>query len=331
MVLDDYQRLTDVIESDKKANDRKTAVAEETATTANATESANESAPDDCGHDHFEPIADGKDEASKEPEAGNSGGETESEKPTAQPKERETHSKEEKRDYAWKELTRKNAELKRRIRELEEKEERYKRSASTPVKRENFQNDEDFRQAAFDQMMDMRSLKDNSEELESVRGRLSEAEAEEQNLAVERNIETLFPTKEARQQYADTINKAVKFGFGQFLSETDAGQEINDFCIHSPVGAAIMYHLAGHAGDFKVLMSDPSSQRRTARLISLEANIGKLYARDPNKGQTQTTAEKPTAEAKKENKLPRMGNLKNTAPAGEPSDDDLIAFVRQYG
>lgn len=330
MVLDDYQRLTDVIESDKKAGDRKTeAKAEDAEPAATGEGTAQEDASDDCGHDHAEPIAEGAADADKSSEVENSDGRTDSEKPTQKPKE--FHSKEEKRDYAWKELTRKNAELKRRIRELEAKEERYKASASTPVKRENFQNEDDFRNAAFDQMMDMRALRDNSEALNEARERLGESEAEEVNYRVRDNIARLFPTEEARKEYRDAINEAVKYGFGQFLEQTVPGQEINDFCINSPVGSAIMFHLARHAGDFKTLMADPSSQRRTARLISLEANIGKLYARDPNKGQPKAKEVAPPSETRKENKLPRMGNLKNTAPAGEPSDDDLIAFVRQFG
>ncbi len=319
MPNDEFSRLTDVIAMDEKesAEERHSHEAEPAGT---GTEPVAET-PAEPKHEH-EPEVPAEGEAkAKEPDE--QGGNTVAKKPG-------THTKEEQREYAWKELTRKNAALKRRIRELEEANKRYGESVAKPVKPEDFEDESKFREASFNQMFDMRDMKKNADELEKVRNELTSSEAEELKYRAVENINTLFPTDEAKTEYVNAVSKAANFGFGRFLEETREGQEISDFCNNSNVGSAIIYHLAKHPNDFVMLMKDQNSQRRNSRLAVLEQNIMKLYAKEPAK-QAQTQAV-PAQEAPQEKKpLPRMGNLKNTTPAGELSDDDAIAFVRAHG
>lgn len=313
MPNDEYNRLTDVIAMDER-DGRKESAEPESEPAGTGTESVEEtSAEPEHDHSHDVP-ADGNGDA-KEPDG--QGGNTVA-------KKADTHTHEEKREYAWKELTRKNSQLKKRIRELEEANRRYSESVSKPIKPEDFDSDDKFREASFNQMFDMHDMKKNSDELERVREELSGGEAEELEYRAVENVNKLFPTEEARKEYSTAISKAAKFGFGQFLVNTDAGHEISDFCNNSEMGAAIIYHLAKHPNDFVTLMKDENSQRRIARLASLESNIGRLYSKTPEKTQQ-------AAPVQARNELPRMGNLKNTTPAGDISDDDAIAFVRQYG
>lgn len=316
MPNDEFNRLTDVIGMD--GNDKEeTPHSHEEEPAGTGTEPAPKTdAEPDRGQSTEVPAS--KEDDGKETDG--QGGDTVAKKSDA-------HTAQEKRDYAWKELTRKNAALKRRIRELEAQHRRYGESVAKPVKPEDFDSDDKFREASFNQMFDMHDMKKNSEELERVRGELSNGEMEELQYRAVDNVNRLFPTDEAKREYSTAVSKAVKFGFGQFLETTNEGREITDFCNNSEMGAAIIYHLAKHPGDFVTLMKDTSSQRRLARLANLESNIGRLYAKSTESARPTQAQAQP--QGKKE--LPRMGNLKNTTPAGDISDDDAIAFVRKYG
>lgn len=311
MPNDEFTRLTDVIGMDEKDVDKHP---DEQGMAGTGPDTAPNASAEPDG-EHTEEVPASPDADGKEPDG--QGGNTVAEKPR-------THTAEEKREYAWKELTRKNSQLKKRIRELEEANRRYSESVSKPVKPEDFDSDDKFREASFDQMFDMHDMKKNSDELKRVRKELSDGEAEELEYRAVENVNRLFPTDEAKKEYSNAVSKAAQFGFGRFLEETDEGREISDFCNNSEMGAAIIYHLAKHPNDFVTLMKDTNSQRRIARLANLESNILRLYSKKPE------TAPRPEpAQGKKE--LPRMGNLKNTTPAGDISDDDAIAFVRKYG
>ena len=318
MPNDEYNRLTDVIDMDDR-NRKEEPPAEPEPEPAGTGKDHADTTPAEPDHDHSHDVPADGDGQGKEPDG--QGGDTVAKKP-------DTHTHEEKREYAWKELTRKNAALKRRIRELEEANKRYSESVSKPVKPEDFDDEEKFREASFNQMFDMHDMKKNSDELERAREELSGSEAEELEYRAVENVNRLFPTEEAKKEYSTAVSKAAQFGFGQFLVNTEAGREISDFCNNSEMGAAIIYHLAKHPNDFVTLMKDSNPQRRVARLASLESNIGRLYSKAEGKA-AQPQGQPASPQAKKE--LPRMGNLKNTTPAGDISDDDAIAFIRQYG
>lgn len=320
MPNDEFSRLTDVIAMDegkgRKEEPAKPDTKSEPAGTGTEPVATASAEPD---HDHSHDVPADGDGDGKEPDG--QGGDTVA-------KKTDTHTHEEKREYAWKELTRKNAALKRRIRELEEANRRYSESVSKPIKPEDFDDDDKFREASFNQMFDMHDMKKNSDELERARAELSGGEAEELEYRAFENVNRLFPTEEAKKEYSTAVSKAAQFGFGQFLDNTEAGREITDFCNNSEMGAAIIYHLAKHPNDFVTLMKDENSQRRVARLANLESNIGRLYSKVPG---TATQAQNKPAQPQAKKELPRMGNLKNTTPAGDISDDDAIAFIRQYG
>jgi len=313
---DEFSRLTDVIEMDEKESAEE-AHSHESEPAGTGTDTVEKTTAEPNRESEPEVPAEGKPE---EREPVEQGGDTVAKKP-------EAHTKKEQRDYAWKELTRKNAALKRRIRELEEANRRYGESVAKPVKPEDYEDDAKFREASFNQMFDMHDMRKNSDELERVRNELSSSEEEELQYRAQANVDLLFPTEDAKKEYSTVVSNAAKYGFGRFLSETPEGMEISDFCNNSEVGAAIVYHLAKHPNDFVALMKDTSAQRRTSRLAVLEQNIMRMYAKEPEKAPEQ----KPVAAPQQEKKpLPRMGNLKNTTPAGDISDDDAIAFVRAH-
>ena len=275
------------------------------------------------GHSHPEPATEEKGE--KPDGLTGAGDEDHGTDRKADPEKPAKRTHEQKRDYAWDTVTRKNAEYKRRIAELEETNRKLKESVERPLAEKDFKNFSDFSKASMEQMLDARDLRKNEADLEQQRVILDEQEEEIRSQRTAENIDQMFPTPEAKKEYADAVRTATEHGFGKFLYETPQGKDIVDFCDHSPIGAKLIYHLARNPDDFVTLLKDNSRMRLNSRMSVIERAILSRSKAVPN--EASHAGKKPEAGA-----LPLTGRLGQSGASsnGDISDEDAIAMIRKF-
>ena len=241
--------------------------------------------PPDNAPNPSEPQVTGDDGGNKPPEAekgGAAGGQNTPNEPSVEktkdtdPNNKQQHTPEEKREYAWQKLRNenktfrtKNEQLTQQIKELQSQIDSFKQKSSEPqekLTRENFATEEDWlRYLSHDQnMKDFAALQNKQNE-----GYLKQLQEQQRMLVIAEREEALFPA-EKRAEYVQVVNAAMGAGMKSALENNP---DIMQFIDNSQMGPRILYHFAMMPKDMIAIAENPNPASRQFMLANLERGL----------------------------------------------------------